>query len=68
MVDIFEAYKAYKAGKTVIIHSKEAYRKSREGDRYHDQPIPQGVHFRHYVDNYQYWTNTRPTFEVVGEC
>lgn len=64
-MDIYEAYKAFKEGKKVIINSREKVRKTAEARKYLGQAIPADANFKHYVWNYQFWTNSHPVFEVV---
>lgn len=64
-MDIQQAYKAFKEGKTVIINSREKVRKTKDALKYIGKPIPAEGNFIHYVWHYQFWTNSHPVFEVV---
>ena len=64
MLTIQEAYKAFKAGKTVIVESAEKCRMTKEARKYFGKPIPEGVHFMDYVNAYQFWTDTHPIFKL----
>lgn len=67
MMTIQEAYEAFKAGKNVIVGSKEKCRMTAIAKKYYNKPIPMGCHFMNYVHNYQYWTNTHPIFKLENE-
>ena len=48
-MDIQQAYKAFKEGKTVIINSREKIRKTKDAMKYIGKPIPAEENFIHYV-------------------
>lgn len=64
-MDIQQAYKAFKEGKTVIINSREKVRKTKDALKYIGKPIPAEENFIHYVWHYQFWTNSHPEFSVI---
>ena len=45
MLTIYEAFNAYKAGKTVIVESMERCRMTKEARKYFGKPIPNGGSF-----------------------
>lgn len=64
---IYEAYKAYKEGKQVIINAREGERPctSATSKKYLGKAIPEGVNFRRYVWAFQFFTDTHPSFTLA---
>lgn len=65
MVSVQDAYKAYKAGLPIRVTSVEKCRMTASAKKWFGQIIPEGAHFRHWIENYQFWTDTHPQFEIV---
>ena len=64
---IYEAYKAYKEGKQVIINTREGERPcaTASSKKYLGKAIPQNVNFRRYVWAFQFFTNSHPSFTII---